>query len=142
LEWESRSEPDLAIMTSRPTLIRRRSVRTGITRIIRMLALRMGIMVHSGLRAEFSSAPDLGITGAGAMADTTAAPDTTAEAGVTDGATCAAVTSTDMLEAASLDAENITVEVKPGAAVVSTGEAVSTEVADRMGADTGNDPGL
>ena len=142
MEWESRSEPDLAIMTSRPTLIRRRSVRTGITRIIRMLALRMGIMVHSGLRAEFSSAPDLGITGAGAMADTTAALDTSAEARVTDGATCAAVTSTDMLEAASLDAENITVEVKSEAAVVITGEVVSTEVADRMGADTGNDPGL
>ena len=129
MEWESRSEPDLAIMTSRSTLIRRRSVRTGITRIIRMLALRMGIMVHSGLRAEFSSAPDLGITGAGAMADTTAALDTTAEARVTDGATCAAVTITDMLEAASLDAENITVGVK-------------SEAADRMGADTGNDPGL
>jgi hypothetical protein len=47
-----------------------------------------------------------------------------------------------MLEAASLDAENITVEVKFEAAVVITGEAVSTEVADRMGADTGNDPGL
>ena len=103
----------------------------------------MGIMVHSGLRAEFSSAPDLGITGAGAMADTTAALDTTAEARVTDGATCAAVTGTDMLEAASLDAENITVEVKSEAAVVViTGEVVSTEVADRMGADTGNDPGL
>ena len=142
MEWESRSEPDLAIMTSRPTLIRRRSVRTGITRIIRMLALRMGIMGHSGLRAEFSSAPVLGITGAGAMADTTAALDTTAEAGVTDGATCAAVTSMDMLEAASLDAANITVEAKSEAAVVITGEAVSTEVADRMGADTGNDPGL
>ena len=76
------------------------------------------------------------------MADTTAAPHTPAEAGVTDGATCAAVTSTDMLEGASLGAENITVEVKSEAAVVSTGEAVSTEVADRMGADTGNDPGL
>jgi hypothetical protein len=47
-----------------------------------------------------------------------------------------------MLEAASLDAENITVEVKSEAAVVITGEVVSTEVADRMGADTGNDPGL
>ena len=66
-----------------------------------------------------------------------------AEASVAgEGATGAAVTSTDMFEGASLGAENITAEVKSGAAVVFTGEAVSTEVADRMGADTGNDPGL
>src|SRR5437879_2903877 len=55
-----------------------RCVRMDTTRIIPTLAPPMATMGHSGLRAEYSLVPDLGITGV--MVDTMAAPGTGAAA--------------------------------------------------------------
>lgn len=140
----------------------RRSVLTATTRTIPMRAHRMAFMVRSGSQAEYLSALDLGITGAGVMVDIGVVAGTGA---VTSGVTGAAATAaampvttvaaaTDVVTPAAVDimaqapfavvvdtmaeaAVDPTAVAGPTVEAVSTVEAVATAGA-ATAADTGN----
>src|ERR1700722_11631417 len=105
-----------------------RFAHTATIRIIPMPVRLTAFTVRSGLRAEYLSAQVLGITGDGAMAATTVAPDTT------DTGTTAAVSSAD-----EATLEVMLAEPMVAASPVTTREEAMPEaipVADSMAADS------
>ncbi len=122
---------------------RRQRARMGTTRIILMPARRMGFMGRVGLLADCLSAPDRGMAGDGAMADTGVVVDfTDVEAGATAVAVTAMVGEVTVT-AVALQAVGMPA-VAPGdsgallAVAASTVEAACAAVADSTAAVVGS----